>query len=216
MYYVILGVIFVLLFLLRKRIIGGIVGVVTLVLMIALSIFLFDFFYTGVDLFGNDRDVRNIEQTQEVVEQYDETVKDPAKKAQDIGDTIVNEGTKVNDQLKETGAGLDKKLGIEKDDSNNNLWGADEQAEQESENTEATKSEETEDSKQSGDEASETSKESMNTNKLSFGDLNKAEELWGISKEDANFVRSASPFNKGEFSNGSITIVVEEDGVTLR
>lgn len=107
-------------------------------------------------------------------------------------------------------------MGIEKDDSNNNLWGADEQAEQESENTEATKSEETEDSKQSGDEESETSKESMNMNKLTFGDLSKAEELWGISKEDANFVRSASPFNEGEFSNGSITIVVEEDGVTLR
>ena len=55
MYYVLLIIIAVLLFLLRKRIFGGIVGVITLVLVIGLTIFMLDFFWLGKTYKGDDR-----------------------------------------------------------------------------------------------------------------------------------------------------------------
>lgn len=227
MYYVLLAVIAILLFLLRKRILGGIVGVISLVLVIGLTIFLLDFFWLGKGYDGEDRDVRKFEPTQEVVEQYDETIKDPVQKAQNIGDTITEKGTNVNESLKETGSKLDEQLGIQKDGSNNNLWGSSKEEEGDSnpeqELEESGKEEEgilsgIFGSKDSSEEEDETVKENTNqeNSKLLFDQLGRAESAWGLDKEDARFVKSASPFNLGEFSNGNITIEVVEDGVILK
>lgn len=248
MYYVILGVIAVILFLLRKRIIGGIVGVLTLILVIGLTIFMFDFFWLGQNLKGEDRDIRNFEPTQTVVEGYDDTVKEPVKKAKDIGKNIVDKGSTVNDKIKSAGDTIDEKLGIQKDKSNNNLWGSDTGEEQDSEKTkheninsttkdslhkeesdeidnESTETKQkdvkntNEEDKATGNKQDSSQKDSQSKkpeNKLKFNQLTKAGTYWNISKEDAGFVKSASPFNLGEFSNGSITIKVEEDGVVLK
>lgn len=227
MYYVLLVVIAVVLFLLRKRIFGGIVGVISLVLVIGLTIFLLDFFWTGTDFLGNERDVRDIEPTQEVVEQYDETVLDPVKKAQELGQSAKDKGIGVNETIQEAGSALDERLGIEKDGGNNNLWGADEQEEQDSGTSqEETNSEEDKEEGlldkliSKGDNKGESEDENTNLeeyeSKLTFDTLGKAESQWSLSTEDARFVRSASPFNLGEFSNGNITIQVVEDGVILK
>src|SRR5699024_12677028 len=95
MYYVILGVIALILFLLRKRIMGGIVGVISLFLVIALTIFLLDFFWLGKTFKGDDRDIRNFEPTQQVVKEYDEIVKDPAKKSQRSEERRVGNANKI-------------------------------------------------------------------------------------------------------------------------
>lgn len=227
MYYVLLAVIAILLFLLRKRILGGIVGVISLVLVIGLTIFLLDFFWLGKGYDGEDRDVRKFEPTQEVVEQYDETIKDPVQKAQNIGDTITEKGTNVNESLKETGSKLDEQLGIQKDSSNNNLWGSSEEEEGDSNQEQELEESEKEEegilsgifgSKDNSEEEDETVKENTNqeNSKLLFDQLGRAESAWGLGKEDARFVKSASPFNLGEFSNGNITIEVVEDGVILK
>lgn len=231
MYYILLLIIAIVLFLLRKRIFGGIVGVISLVLVIGLTIFMLDFFWLGRTNKGEERDIRNFEPTQEVVEQYDEAIKDPAKKAQEIGEGIRETGASVNETLQETGSELDERLGIQKGENNNNLWTETEEdvsegeQEQDSEN-----SPETEDDESGGflgnliggktetEEDGETETQSTNQNKslLAFDQLNRAESAWGLTKEDANFVKSASPFNLGEFSNGSITIEVVEEGVRLK
>lgn len=221
MYYVILAVLAVILFILRKRIIGGLVGVISLLLVVGLTIFMFDFFWLGKDYQGEERDVRNFEATQSVVEEYDEVVKDPVQKAKDIGNVAMDKGSKVNDGIKDVGSALDEKLGIEKDGSNNNLWGSDDNKKQESENTESKGNVEEvtggDKTSKEVEEDNESTKEiTKQKNQLTFSNLHKADSEWGISAEDAKFVKSASPFNLGEFSNGSITIVVEETGVTLK
>lgn len=221
MYYVILGVIALILFLLRKRIMGGIVGVISLFLVIALTIFLLDFFWLGKTFKGDDRDIRNFEPTQQVVKEYDEIVKDPAKKSQEVGDTIKDKGTKVNETLETIGSELDEKLGVQKDDKNNNLWVSskgDEQSEHELEEQSDDKSENTNKDSAEEDNSGETNQQNTNSkySKLTFDQLNRAESAWNLGKEDAKFVKSASPFNLGEFSNGTITIEVVEDGVLLK
>jgi len=221
MYYVILGVIALILFLLRKRIMGGIVGVISLFLVIALTIFLLDFFWLGKTFKGDDRDIRNFEPTQQVVKEYDEIVKDPAKKSQEVGDTIKDKGTKVNETLENIGSELDEKLGVQKDDKNNNLWVSskgDEQSEHELEEQSDDKSENTNKDSAEEDNSGETNQQNTNSkySKLTFDQLNRAESAWNLDKEDAKFVKSASPFNLGEFSNGTITIEVVEDGVLLK
>lgn len=221
MYYVILGVIALILFLLRKRIMGGIVGVTSLFLVIALTIFLLDFFWLGKTFKGDDRDIRNFEPTQQVVKEYDEIVKDPAKKSQEVGDTIKDKGTKVNETLETIGSELDEKLGVQKDDKNNNLWVSskgDEQSEHELEEQSDDKSENTNKDSAEEDNTGETNLQNTNSkySKLTFDQLNRAETAWNLDKEDAKFVKSASPFNLGEFSNGTITIEVVEDGVLLK
>lgn len=231
MYYILLIIIAVLLFLLRKRIFGGIVGVISLVLVIGLTIFMFDFFWLGKTSKGDDRDVRNFEPTQEVVEQYDEVIKDPVKKAQQVGEGLRDKGVKVNETLVETGSKLDERLGIQKESNNNNLWSESEEEvpegeqEQDSENTPESEEDETGGfldnlfgGKSETEEVGETETQSTNQNKsfLTFDQVNRAESTWGLSKEDARFVKSASPFNLGVFSNGSITIEVVKEGVILK
>lgn len=231
MYYILLLIIAVVLFLLRKRIFGGIVGVISLVLVIGLTIFMLDFFWLGKTNKGDERDVRNFEPTQEVVEHYDEAVKDPAKKAQEVGEGIRETGVNVNETLQETGSKLDEQLGIQKEESNNNLWTETEEEvpegeqEQDSENTLESEEDETGGfldnlfgGKSETEEVGETETQSTNQNKslLTFDQVNRAETTWGLSKEDAKFVKSSSPFNLGEFSNGSITIEVVKEGVILK
>lgn len=231
MYYVLLIIIAVLLFLLRKRIFGGIVGVISLVLVIGLTIFMLDFFWLGKTYKGDDRDVRNFEPTQEVVEQYDEAVKDPAKKAQEVGEGLRDKGVKVNETLVETGSKLDERLGIQKESNNNNLWSESDGEESEGEmKHESESNQESEEDETGGfldnlfggksetEEVGETETQSTNQNNtfLTFDQVNRAESTWGLSKEDAKFVKSASPFNLGVFSNGSITIEVVKEGVILK
>lgn len=219
MYYVLLAILAVILFFLRKRILGGIVGVVTLVLIIGLTIFMLDFFFLGKDRSGEVRDVRNVEMVQPVVEEYDEVVKDPVQKAKDLGDSTVSAGQEVNDKLQEAGSALDERLGIQKDSKNNNVWGSDTEGEQVSEDTQDSEQSSGKDSDDSGSSSDNTEvKEDKNMeskNRISFEDLGFAESQWGLSKEDASFVESASPFNLGKFSNGSITILVEKEGVSI-
>ena len=221
MYYVILVVLAVILFILRKRIIGGLVGVISLLLVVGLTIFMLDFFWLGQDYKGDERDVRNFDATQPVVEEYDEIVKDPVQKAKDVGNVAMDKGSEVNDSIKDVGSALDEKLGIQKDGSNNNLWGSDDNKKQETKNTESQGNTEEGTKVEVDNKEVEENDESEigNTkqkNQLTFSNLHKAESEWGISTEDAKFVKSASPFNLGEFSNGSITIVVEESGVSLK
>lgn len=231
MYYILLIIIAVLLFLLRKRIFGGIVGVISLVLVIGLTVFMFDFFWLGKTYKGDDRDVRNFEPTQKVVEQYDEVIEDPAKKAQQVGEGLRDKGVKVNETLVETGSKLDERLGIQKETNNNNLW-----TESDGEGSEGEMKHESESNQELEEEVKKgfieklskdkTEKEEVeetvikNTNQkdtfLTFDQVNKSELEWGLSKEDAKFVKSASPFNLGVFSNGSITIEVVKEGVILK
>lgn len=231
MYYILLIIIAVLLFLLRKRIFGGIVGVISLVLVIGLTIFMLDFFWLGKTNKGDERDVRNFEPTQEVVEHYDEAVKDPAKKAQEFGEGIRDKGVKVNETLQDTGSKLDERLGIQKETNNNNLWsesdgkGSEGEMKHESESNQELEEdvkkgfiEKLSKGKSETEEGDETEIKSTNQNNtfLTFDQVNKSELEWGLSKEDAKFVKSASPFNLGVFSNGSITIEVVKEGVILK
>lgn len=227
MYYVLIAIISILLFILRKRIIGGIVGVGALVFVIMLTVFLLDFFWLGVNNRGENRDIRNFQPTQELVEHYDGVVEDPVQKAKDIGEQAKDAGISANDTLLEAGNNLDERLGIQKDSSNNNLWGSggkgsegEQNQDLESNDTNVSEEEEhygdnnienVEDNNESGSES--TNSES---GVLPFDQLNRAESLWGLNAEDARFVRSASPFNLGEFSNGNITIEVLKEGVRLK
>lgn len=231
MYYILLIIIAVLLFLLRKRIFGGIVGVISLVLVIGLTIFMLDFFWLGKTYKGDDRDVRNFEPTQGVVEQYDEVIEDPVKKAQQVGEGLRETGANVNETLVETGSKLDERLGIQKETNNNNLWSESDGEESEGEmKHESESNQELEEEVKKGfieklskgksetEEDGETETQSTNQNKsfVTFDQVNRAESTWGLSKEDARFVKSASPFNLGVFSNGSITIEVVKEGVILK
>lgn len=239
MYYIILIAIAVILFLLRKRILGGIVGVFALTMVIAFTIFLLDFFWLGQGFLGIERDVRNFEPVEDVVSKYDKAVKDPNKAAKDLGGKVKDKGLDINEKLEETGGELDNKLGIKKNEGNNNLWEDSEESEEvsEKEKSESNKKQESgkeEESEKEGilekvkdkfkgkdvqdEKVGESIKEEKNKQVeglVKFEDIDKTKGMWGLSEEDYKFVKSASPFNKGKFNNGSVEIEVKDEGVVL-
>lgn len=100
--FIIWGVIVLILFLLRKRIGGVVVGIITLIATVFLFVAMMTNFAPWSDLRGMF-DLR----------WYDNTVNDPGQTAKDLGDKAVNTGKAINDKVEEEGKKLDDKFGIE-------------------------------------------------------------------------------------------------------
>lgn len=197
-YGIIMVLIILILFLMRKRIIGGIVVSTIFVGTIFFIIFLMDW-YVGVDL----RQYTDISW-------YDKTIENPVEVGRDVANTTGGQLGSINDQLIEQGDKLDDKFGIEigsdsTDDTTAGygIWGEDTTVTQESNNN-----------NQSSNQPPQTATD-QSTMTVQYGEVNQVIQSIPLSDKDKQLLTLVSPHNPGTFEGEAIRIETTRESVTI-
>lgn len=197
-YGIIMVLIILILFLMRKRIIGGIVVSTIFVGTIFFIIFLMDW-YVGVDL----RQYTDISW-------YDKTIENPVEVGRDVANTTGEQLGSINDQLIEQGDKLDDKFGIEiESDSTDDttagygIWGEDTKVTQESNNN-----------NQSSNQPPQTTTD-QSTMTVQYGEVNQVIQSIPLSDKDKQLLTLVSPHNPGTFEGEAIRLETTRESVTI-
>lgn len=191
----------ILVILLRKRIIGGIVGILTFVGVLALCIFILDWY--------SDKDVRDYAD----VTLYDQAIQDPIGTGEQLAQGAYERASEVNQYAMEQGAEIDTRLGIETNAQG--VWVTD------SDNEQAGETEQTEGSRQQAAEQANQLPEVLPSDSHLAGIFIPYEEIRGRAseitpnKDDQQLLRAMTPHHITEVEGTTLTAKNTEHGVVV-
>lgn len=208
-YYLMLLVVLLIIYKLRKRIGGFFVVGIVLVVSIGLALFLSDWYLGGV--------YRGKPFTDPVIEEYDEFVEDPKGKVEEVAGGVREDLERRNQDLIEEGNRIDEKYGFEKGEDK--VWVKKEESDNLEDNeTRKTEMWETEKGRETTEKFEEENPDFTVENGTVKIDYNKVEEYIqraGIQGEEAEYLRSVSPFNQGTYRVGRMEIEATKDNILI-